>query len=82
MADVIRLAKWAEAYELALLSARLKSADAYAWPAEDVPKVAAKMIAAVADRCYNKEGRAMQETCKVLGIKHTYKAINDFIEGK
>ena len=50
-----------------------------AWPSASVAQVADRMIAAITAKSYNKDGRAMKATCKRLGIKHTYTAINAFI---
>lgn len=51
----------------------------YTWPVENVPTVAAKMRVAFMNRTYNKDGRAIKATCKVLGIKYTYTAINEYL---
>jgi hypothetical protein len=48
-------------------------------PAKTVHEVADKMMAAIEYGSYNHDGRAFKETCKVLGIKHTRKAINEFL---
>ena len=52
----------------------------YGWPFENVPAVVEKMKAAIKARTYNKDSRAFKGTCKILGIKHTYTAINHFID--
>lgn len=51
----------------------------YGWPVENVPTVAAKMGEAFKKKTYNKDGRAIKATCKVLGIKYTYTAINEYL---
>ena len=51
----------------------------YAYGAEKVPEVVAKMRDAIQNKNYNKDSRAFKETCKALKIKHTYTAINHFI---
>lgn len=54
----------------------------YVYPASEVPAVAARMGAAFKNRSYNKDSRAIKMTCKLLGVKHTYSAINSFLEAK
>lgn len=51
----------------------------YTWPIERVPSVAQKMIAAIRNNTYNKDGRAIKATCKRLGVKHTYTAIAAYL---
>lgn len=56
----------------------------YCFGLDKVPDVVAKMKIAFGQRSYNKDSRAVKATCKQLGIKHTYSAINDYLkqEGK
>ena len=68
-----------ETYRKNLLRAVLEHPSEYSWPAEDVPLVAARMEAAVLRGSHNKDGYAFKQTCKELGIKHTYKAIDAFL---
>lgn len=49
-------------------------------PARTVTEVADKMADAIRTRSYNKDGRAMRATCKRLGIKYTYTAINAVVQ--
>ena len=42
--------------------------------------LAYKMMAAFIRGSANKDGKGIQRTCKALGIKHTYKAINEFLK--
>ena len=51
----------------------------YGWPVENVPVVVERMRAAIQAKKYNKDSRAFKATCKVLGIKHTYKDIEHFV---
>lgn len=76
-----RLAKFAEVYERQLREAVTNYPDEYYWPVENVPIVAAKMIAAVRRDNYNKDSRAFKATCKELGIKFTYTAIREYLHG-
>ena len=52
----------------------------YFWPVANVPTVVQKMADALKTKTYNKDGRAIKATCKILGIKHTYTAINAYLE--
>jgi hypothetical protein len=54
--------------------------DEYCWPREQVPDVAGRMRNAIIRGTYNHGGRAFKMTCKELGIKHTRKAITEFLE--
>jgi len=42
--------------------------------------LAYKMMAAFKNGSANKDGKGIQRTCKALEIKHTYKAINEFLK--
>jgi hypothetical protein len=53
--------------------------DEYAFPVENVPAVVAKMSAGFKNKTYNKDGRAFKATCKILNIKYTYTAINEYL---
>ena len=41
--------------------------------------LADKMIAGLLDGTADKGGEGVKTTCKVLGLKHTYKAIRDYL---
>lgn len=64
-----------------LKKAVLKYPEEYAWPVEDVPVVAAKMEQAFRAGTYNKDSRAIKNTCKRIGIPHTYKGISTYLRG-
>ena len=51
----------------------------YSWPESELPKVLEKMRVAIERGTFNKDGHAFKATCKQLKIKHTYKAISEFI---
>jgi hypothetical protein len=55
--------------------------DVYTWPVSELDTVFARMIVAIERGSYNKDGLAFKFTCKELGITHTYKAINAYLEG-
>lgn len=52
----------------------------YSWPESALPVVVEKMRAAIEKGTFNKDGHAFKATCKQLKIKHTYKAIQEFIK--
>ena len=56
-----------------------KYPDDYFFKADYVPTVVEKMMAGVRRGSFNKEGRAFAATCRDLGIKHTYKAIREYL---
>jgi hypothetical protein len=51
----------------------------YGYPASEAPFVVARMRAAVNRGSFNKDGLGFKWTCKALGIKYTYAAINAFL---
>lgn len=69
------LSTWRDEY----LTARQASPADYSGDAEDV---IARMSASTLRGTYNKDSESYKRTCKRLGIKHTYKAITAFLEGK
>ena len=72
--------RFAEAYERNLLKAVEKYPDRYHATQDDVPGIAARMVAAAIAGSANKNGSAFQWTCKELGIKHTYTAIKEYLK--
>ena len=72
--------KFIEIYEEELKKAIVAYPDQYHYPVEEAPYVVARMSAAIERGTFNKDGAAFKATCKRLGIKHTYQAINDFIK--
>jgi hypothetical protein len=74
--------QWMAEYEKQLAKAVAAFPTEYAYPVEDVPIVAQRMRAAFRLGSYSKSGRAIKACCKVLGIKCTYTAINQFIRGE
>jgi hypothetical protein len=53
--------------------------DEYHFPIEQSFEIAERMMAAIYRKSANKDGRAIKATCKALGIKYTYAAINEFL---
>lgn len=75
-----RLAQFMAIYTPCLAETLEKYPNEYAWPKADVPVVAARVREAIRNGTYNHDGRAIKATCKKLGIKHTRKAIQAFLE--
>ena len=51
----------------------------YDWPAHNVDEVYDRMVKAVFRGTAAKDGYAFKQTCKILGIPHTYKAMSKFL---
>jgi hypothetical protein len=51
----------------------------YAFPASELPNVFERMRVAIENGSANKDSRAIKATCKMLGIKHTYTAIREYL---
>lgn len=51
----------------------------YTYPATESFNVAERMMKAIYRGSFNKDSRAIKATCKALGLKHTYQAINEFL---
>jgi hypothetical protein len=94
--DRIRFHQFARVYREQLALAVEKYPNEYPWyrgtvvhandgihtiPAKSVECVANKMLDAIALGTYNKDSRAIKATCKILGIAHTYAAINRYNDG-
>lgn len=67
-------------YEKALTEAVMNYNEEYRYPVSDVPQVVSKMKIAIVNNTYSAAGRGFKGACKALGIKHTYKAINAYLE--
>jgi hypothetical protein len=68
-------------YAKELEAAVIDHGDEYRYGLEAVPAVVEKMRDAFENRTFNKDSRAIKSTCHLLGIKYTYKAIGEFIQG-
>lgn len=79
--DPNRLAHWIIKYHANLADCVRDYSTDYCYPVEHVPVVVNKMRMAIERGSYSKEGRAFKRTCKQLGIKHTYKAIEEYLTG-
>jgi len=74
-----KLEAFMEVYARALAKAVLEHPEVYVYPVEDVPAVVEKMRPAIAIMNVNIDGYAFKATCKEIGIKHTRKAIRDYL---
>lgn len=75
------LAIWVDTYEKELLNAVRNHPEKFAYGEQQVPAVAKRMAAAFQSGSFNHDGLAIKNACRVLGIKHTRKAINEFLNG-
>ena len=73
--------RFADLYRFHLRRAVVEKPADYAYIAGKVDEVADKMLAAVERKTFNKDGFAFKQTCKQLGIKHTYQAIDAYWRG-
>ena len=61
--------------------ARAEYPTEYQWPPSvDAADVRDKMMRAIVNKSFNKDGRAIQATCKALGIPYTYKGMYAYLE--
>lgn len=70
---ICEYAKWLREY-------RNQCPNEYEWPVEMMDTVLERMSAAIRRGSFSKDGKAFAATCKVLGIKNTYKAISEYLE--
>ena len=74
---------FADTYIKALHKAVIKYPDDYRWytaGSENIDFIAAKMHLAFRKQSFDKDSHAIKATCKELSIKHTYKAIAEYLE--
>jgi hypothetical protein len=71
--------KFMTVYEQKLTDVITKYPAEYCYPVSEVPIVVSKMRKAFIAKTFNKDGRAIQATCKALGIKYTYRDIELFM---
>jgi hypothetical protein len=71
--------KFFQEYARQLERALVEHPEEYQWPASELPNVLQKMCTAIERGTANKDSRAIKGTCKVLGIKHTYTAIRQYL---
>jgi hypothetical protein len=75
-----RLEQFTTVYGLALRRAIEEYPDEYLYSIEYVPGVVTRMRVAIEEGTYHHAGRVFKATCKQLGVKHTRKAIEAFLE--
>lgn len=75
------LGAFAAEYHRQLEKAITEHPTEYVYGLDMVPTVVDRMIIAFERGSYNKDGRAIKATCKVLGVKYTYTGINEFLRG-
>jgi transcriptional regulator with PAS, ATPase and Fis domain len=71
------LSEFMKIYKEELIKARLAK---YPWPKEVIDQAIEKMKLAIINNTFNKHGYGLKNTCKRLGINHTYKAIKEYIK--
>lgn len=54
----------------------------YLWSINRLPQIFEKLKAAILSGNFDKDGFAVKQTCKILNIKNTYKAINEYLNGR
>jgi len=67
-----------DAYTQCLNDAVLQYPDEYAFPLNQTPVVAYRMMQAIERKSYNKDSRALKTMSKRYGFKFTYQGINEF----
>lgn len=75
-----RYAEFWRVYAEELKRAVTERPQEYGWPVEQVPVVVSRMVAAFDRGSYNHDSTAFRWTCNRLKIKHTRKAIREFID--
>lgn len=68
-----------DCYRSHLIKAHQNDPSSYAWPITELDTVMSRMTSGIERNSFNKDSKAFKDTCKELGIKHTYQAIRDFI---
>lgn len=66
-------------YRTELEKAVKSNPEQYAWNIQELEVVFKRMSAAIEHGSFNKDSEAIKRTCKALNIKHTYRAIDEFI---
>ena len=66
-------------YAVQLAKAHAQAPDEYLWRIETLPTVVERMKKAIENGSFNHEGNGFKWTCKELGIKHTRKAIQEYL---
>ena len=72
--------RFVECYRRKLKEAVTARPEDYRYAVGQTDEIADRMMAALLRGSVNKDGYAFKQTCKELGIKHTYQAIYAFIK--
>ena len=75
-----KLETFAAIYREELIKSVTANPSKYSFGLKGVDLVTDRMVAAFKARTYNKDGDAIRATCKRLGLSHTYKAINGYLD--
>ena len=78
--SLTNLNRFLEVYREELVKSVSENPDAYAL--KDIDFLFARMRLAIEAGTFIKDSTTFKNTCKRLGIKHTYKAIKEFIGGE
>lgn len=81
MSKIQRLQKFLDVYKANLAKAHAAKPEEYTWSIDQLDEVYGRMVYAITKGTFNKDSESFKWTCKELGIKHTYKAIQEFING-
>lgn len=74
-----KLATFMQAFRSNLAAAITENPHQYRYGLDNLDEVTRGMCNAVRLNGFDKDGRAMKATFKQLGIKHTYKALNEYL---
>ena len=66
-------------YRRRLEEARLAHPAEFDWPLSELDVVYGRMVPAIDRGSFNKDSHTFRNTCRELGIRHTYKAIAEYI---
>jgi hypothetical protein len=72
--------KFKSVYAVKLKESRTNYPNLYSWPIEDLSEVILRMFDAIDKKMFNKDNISLKATCEELKIKHTYKAIFEYLE--
>ena len=77
--EISNRVKFETTYRQQLEQAIKKYPEEYGYGVEEAGKVCVIMMDAIERGSYNKDSRAIKNTCKILGIRYTYTAIREYI---
>lgn len=81
MINDVRFTTFATIYKAELRKAVAKHPNEYRYTLAEADEVAERMLIGIRRGSANKDSRAIKATCKALNIKHTYKAIANYLLG-